>query len=66
MTRPIQDGATLTVGETFGAFAYEKSADRFAAYRSVTDDRTVATVDGVPVAPPTILMFPMLLMVEDK
>jgi acyl dehydratase len=66
VTQPIQDWETLTVGEEFGPFIYEVSAERVAAYRSVTGDHRVEVVDGEAVAPPTILTFPMLLMAEDK
>jgi len=66
VTRPILDWETLTVGEEFGPFRYEVSAERVAAYRSVTGDDSVEVVDGEAVAPPTILTFPMLLMVDYK
>jgi len=64
--RPVQDWATLTVGETFGPFRYDVTRERVEAYRAVTGDHEVELVDGEAVAPSTLLTFPMLLLVEDK
>ena len=64
--RPVQDWATLTVGEEFGPYRFEVGAELVAEYRAVTGDHEVVSVDGVAVAPPTILTFPVLQLVEDK
>jgi acyl dehydratase len=66
VTRPMQDWRTLTVGEDFGPYTYEVSASRVRAYRDITGDHEIETVDGEPVAPPTILTFPVLLLMEQK
>ena len=64
--RPVQDWATLTVGEEFGPYRFEVGAELVAEYRDVIGDHEVTEADGVAVAPPTILTFPMLQLVEDK
>ena len=55
----------MTVGETFGPFRYEVTPDLVERYRAVIGDREVETVDGEPVAPPTLLTFPVLQLVDD-
>lgn len=60
------DWAALTVGETFGPYRYEVSAGVVRQYRLAVGDREVEEVDGDAVAPPTILTFPFLQLIESR
>jgi hypothetical protein len=60
------DWDALTVGERFGPYRYEVTADIVGSYRQLLDDHEVIEVDGQPVAPPAILTFPVLQLIDDK
>lgn len=56
----------MTVGERFGPFRYEVSEDLVRRYRLAVDDHELEVVDGEPVAPPALLTFPALQLIEDS
>lgn len=65
-TRPAFDWDALMVGEEFGPFQYELPAELVNAYRRAVGDHELELVDGIAVAPPTILTFAFLHLIEHK
>lgn len=64
--RPVQDWDALVVGERFGPYRYDVTAEIVRRYRLAVGDHEIGEVDGAEVAPPTILTFPVLQLIDDK
>lgn len=58
------DWDTLTVGDVLGPFVYDVSADRTRRLRAAIHDHTLERIGGVEVAPPALLTFAFVQLVE--
>ncbi len=54
----------LTVGERLGPYRYVCSADVVDLFRAAIGDTELLELDGVALAPPALLTFPFLQLVE--
>ena len=54
----------LTVGERLGPYHYACTPDVVARFRDAVDDHELEELDGVALAPPALLTFPFLQLVE--
>ena len=64
MTPSMLDWDDLRVGARLRTFAYQLTQKTVDDYRRSVGDVALTLVDGVPVAPPTILTFPMLQAID--
>lgn len=62
--RSVLDWAALTVGEALGPYVYDVTPQVVAGLRDAVGDHELEQVDGQDVAPPALLTFPFLQLVE--
>ncbi len=60
----VLDWSEITVGDTLGPYIYDVSAEVVRQFRDAVDDHELLHVSGEEVAPPALLTFPFLQLIE--
>ena len=64
--RPVLRWSQLTVGETLGPYQWVAEAEDVAAFRAAVGDHELPAAEGEDVAPPAMLTFPFLQLLEQS